>query len=723
MALEPIRLDDLSWDDLMGAARARIPAASAGLWTLHAAVDPGITLLELYAALLEQRLFWMDQPCASRRRALLALLGERPQPALAAATVIAFTGELQRETQNVTDDSQECEVAKYPDQLPEVRVGTLLQMVPEAQAWQPRRSGQAIEEGPPLVFTTDQALHLLPLVTADSTRRPAAARVDPAAVRLHVGGADRTFDLHMGRMPCLVAADGAEESHTEIILRLSQKISGPETGVVALLLDLNVPAGVTAEWLPTCGRTVPAAAEASWWFSTSDDYEQIAAKDVQDGTGGLRRPGVVRLTIPLTRWQGVKEETHLYAYTLQIRVRRPMYSFLPRVKQIVPNAVLARHRRPAVLTDDDLAKLAKQFREWQRVPVPGPRLVLPAGERPVLAETVRLELKERGALRRWRAVNDLARSGPADRHFVVDRAGGALHFGDGVQGKLPSPETAGEFHEWFVLKYEVGGGLDGNVAARRSWVTLDACRWKGVNVVAAEEGAEPESSEEAARRTGAALRRPSRCVTGPDYETLAVGTPGAAVRRAHAAVGRHPDFPCVPVPGAVTVFIVPDLPPRDEENELASCGDDLTALQPDAGVLAAVRRHLDRARLLTQELYVRGPHYRAVELRVTLTGRPADADAARAQMRRELHRYLHPLWGGDDGRGWAFGNPLRPSALLRVLQNVLGAELTVTQVEISLDGKAGQSCADVPIDAHELPALRGVRLQFLNEEPTGGGAL
>ena len=57
MSLPPLVLDDLTWETLTGAARRRIPAASAGAWTLHAPVDPGVTLLELLAYLLEQRLY------------------------------------------------------------------------------------------------------------------------------------------------------------------------------------------------------------------------------------------------------------------------------------------------------------------------------------------------------------------------------------------------------------------------------------------------------------------------------------------------------------------------------------------------------------------------------------------------------------------------------------------------------------------------------------------
>ena len=60
MPLEQIRLDDLSWPDMVQAVRSRIAAVSQEKWTHHAPVDPGVTLLELFAYLLEQRLYWLD---------------------------------------------------------------------------------------------------------------------------------------------------------------------------------------------------------------------------------------------------------------------------------------------------------------------------------------------------------------------------------------------------------------------------------------------------------------------------------------------------------------------------------------------------------------------------------------------------------------------------------------------------------------------------------------
>jgi hypothetical protein len=87
----PVVLDDLTFDDLLRIALADIPGSSHGGWTLHGAVDPGITVLELYCWLFEQRLFMAGQPAEPVLRAALRLLGiTDPRPATAAAAVLAF---------------------------------------------------------------------------------------------------------------------------------------------------------------------------------------------------------------------------------------------------------------------------------------------------------------------------------------------------------------------------------------------------------------------------------------------------------------------------------------------------------------------------------------------------------------------------------------------------------------------------------------------------------
>ena len=90
MTLPALKLDDLTWSDMVDAIRTRIVANSRGQWTMHGPADTGVTLLELFAYLFEQRIYWLDQVHAPLARALLALLDDAPRPTQAARTVLAF---------------------------------------------------------------------------------------------------------------------------------------------------------------------------------------------------------------------------------------------------------------------------------------------------------------------------------------------------------------------------------------------------------------------------------------------------------------------------------------------------------------------------------------------------------------------------------------------------------------------------------------------------------
>src|SRR5262245_51269631 len=87
MTLQALHLDDLGWRAMVDAIRGRIAGVSEEEWTLHAPVDPGVTLLELFAYLLEQRIYWLDQVPDALINGLIALLGAQRQPAVAATTL------------------------------------------------------------------------------------------------------------------------------------------------------------------------------------------------------------------------------------------------------------------------------------------------------------------------------------------------------------------------------------------------------------------------------------------------------------------------------------------------------------------------------------------------------------------------------------------------------------------------------------------------------------
>lgn len=667
MAIEPLLLDDLEWQGMVDSIRRRIPAASGGNWTLHAPVDPGVTLLELYAALLEQRVFQLDQTPDALMRAALALLGETPRPTAVATTVMELTG--------------------TPFQ--QVEDGTELRL----SARTPR-----------LVFTTGR-----PRAPEDPARRLTLLPLE--RLELAINGQDRTQDLLHGRLVRLFPADG-KPAEARIVLWLRQTIPPPPVAPFGLLVEIDAPSRIRPSWDPEAVDARPPAG-ISWEYPVKAADGTLRLQPfprVEDGTGGLRRSGLVRLSIPAipADWhfeEGTNPEgRRLFGYAVHLRVERATWSAPPRLAGLAVNAVEARHRRIT----------REHFLTLDRLPLPGFEIALaelPPNEaekdHPPLETTIKLELRERVAgWKPWSPTADLAFHGPADRVFEVDRRLGVLRFGDGLTGRQPVLGPGPNVK----VQYKVGGGPEGNLGRGLDWVGPEGVTAK--NLVAARGGAEAQTLTGARDETAASLRRPTRCVLRRDFEELARTTPGVAIARARAAVGLHPDHPCRLVPGAVTVFIVPQVP-REEENEELREGAFVAAPVVDPGALEMVRARLEAARLVTTELFVAPARYRPVSLLVAAEADPLDPAALESRLEEHLRRFLDPLTGGADGDGWPFGELLRPSALLREAQEALGRDGEVSRIVIGLDGKEpSEDCQEVKIDKHELVFLTDLRLEL-----------
>ncbi len=628
MTLPVPKLDDLTWADLMSAVTRRIPAESDGTWTLHAPVDPGITLLELFAYLLEQRLYWLDQAPDELVVAILKLLGlDPPRPAQAAATVLALA----------TDE-------KAPTVVP---AGTVFARDPAAA----------------IRFTLDD----------DVTAFPVSGEVTVFTDR------DRTADLLARRGVPLLGGGGAAAS-----ARFTLPLTGahPASGWLSLLVELDSPVPPSWSSAPVAVRP---PADLTWsWFRPDSDVSG-SFEEVEDGTGGLRRSGVVRLRPPV-EWSTVDRG-------LTIATTAATYTSPPVLLRLAVNASGARHRERRTVTD-----LADQTDGWLKLP--GQRLVLPDAADRLLTACLRLAGEE------WTAVADFAFGASRDRIFLLDRHEGALVFGDGLTGRIPRP--GGDV----LVEYTIGGGRDGNGGVTDNWLPVSAASpVRAANLVQATGGEDPETVAQARDRAAGSLGEVTRAVTAEDFVTLAVTTPGVAVGRAYAAIGEHPGFPCARVPGAVTVHVVPAAPR-------------VPAPEPDPGLLCAVADRLAKARLLTAEVFVRPPAYRDVRLRADLSGTPADRAKVSTVAGDALRRFLDPSAGGDDGTGWPFGEALRPSALIRAAQQALGDLADVAAVAIGIDGAdPSETCDDVPLRAGELPAVREVRTRVVPAVEPGEGLL
>ena len=113
-----------------------------------------------------------------------------------------------------------------------------------------------------------------------------------------------------------------------------------------------------------------------------------------------------------------------------------------------------------------------------------------------------------------------------------------------------------------------------------------------------------------------ALPAPTRAVNRLDLERLALDVPGTRVARARAWAAVHPEYPCLQAPGVVTVVVVPDMP--------------ITRPEPSQGLLQAVKRFLDRRRVVGTRVEVVGPHYLEVSVRARVRTRP-HTNAARVR--------------------------------------------------------------------------------------------
>lgn len=205
------------------------------------------------------------------------------------------------------------------------------------------------------------------------------------------------------------------------------------------------------------------------------------------------------------------------------------------------------------------------------------------------------------------------------------------------------------------------------------------------------------------------LRRMERAVTPADYECLAQEAAPARIARVR----------CVPradleksggaanignQPAAVSVVVVP------------TAGTGQLKPQPDAALIQAVRSYLEPRRLLTARLHVVGPGYLGVGVSVTVVRR-ADVfdEATRDEVVAALRRFLHPLQGGADGRGWPFGRAVYVSEIYELLERLPSVDYvkktsngTALRDELSADdasrlqrNAAGELVA-VALRAHEL---------------------
>jgi uncharacterized phage protein gp47/JayE len=255
----------------------------------------------------------------------------------------------------------------------------------------------------------------------------------------------------------------------------------------------------------------------------------------------------------------------------------------------------------------------------------------------------------------WQAAEDFLDSDEESRHYIIDRTSGQIRFGDGKNGMAPQAGA--------VIKatYQTGGGVMGNVRAGeiRNLLTSIAFVDSVINPESAQGAADTETEENVLEKSPKRIQHRWRAVTKEDYEWLA--------KEASRAVARAK---CIPnlndegekQPGCVSVIIVPE------------SREDLPI--PSSELVRIVEDYIkNRNPVSVSKLTVTYPAYLSISVTAELYVPSIDlASSVKFAAIERLKEFLHPLFGGYDGKGWEFGKIPCLSAILTLLEDLPNVE-------------------------------------------------
>lgn len=643
--LDPPPLDDRTWQDIVDQARSLIPSF-APEWTDHNPSDLGITLVELFAWIVEGMIYRLNRVPDRNYIEFLNLIGVTLDPATPATARLTYT---------------------LAPTLPPTPV-------PRGS----RAATQQTGDEPALVFETDQDATILPTSLTH-------------ALRIGAGLFGQIKYANVTRR--LVAAplenlDVSLPSGTDVTLALGfdQSVTQP------LTLDIRLrepapPNTFTVNGLYSAGTTEP----PSW----------NAIPGVNDGTQRLTRNGQITLTVPAT-WAGQNPEdwttvTALAAshvvdisrFWIGLRLANPTATTQRVVfEHILFNSVPATN----ALTIDAPEPLGTSTGErFQAFSLRNsPLFKTPASGEPYAHLVV--EVREPAALGQfgpwteWRRVDELEAG--AGRVYRLDPVLAVVEFGS--HDPVASPQGHGSIppvgSEVRARTYRhVAGGANGNLPP--STITVPRSPIAGIvgvtNHGAAQGGSNQQSVEDAKRRGPESLRNRYRAVTAEDYEYLTGEATTDVVKRRALEPRLWTIFDTIPAGlapgdpwtfgalnravGNVNVIVVPDAPVA------------VASPQPTVELLREVRDYLTARRTITVALNVTGPRYLPIQVildvriwrqavSLGLVPDPALSLQVRNDLDAKVRTYLHPIHGQADKEGWEVGEHVTIAGLFDFVQ-------------------------------------------------------
>ncbi len=611
MPLNAPNLDDRSFEEIKEMVRARIPRYTQE-WTDFNESDPGITLIELFSWLTEMMLYQMNQVPDRNYVKFLKLLNLELDPPMPAVADLTFTP----------------------------RQGARTESVPIHT----RVAAQSQETGELINFETEKGLDLIPYALSDvqvydgaSFQSLSQENITTSSTYFPFGSKPKQGSaLYLGFMP----PDPLPSPGTPYF---------PQQMSLRVFLSAESTAGAAQACDPGGAGLPPAPpVELVWEYRHPEPpYRWLPLTVFRDETAAFTREGYIEIAGPektaLTNEGRLIDPAEEKRFWIRCRLAHGVYpqGKEPEIEFIRSNSVSARSvtsvRNEILGRSDGTPNQRFDLRHSPILQVTGDT-----------AEQDNLQLTVEsigGTLERWQRVDDFLSSAPDDAHYVLKSAAGTLYFGDGRNGRIPSGNA-----EIVAAHYRYGGGKASNVAAGS--ITIPLTTLTGVDSVTNEReavgGRDEQTVDDLKAKAPCVLRHRNRAVTAEDFVSLA--TRAGGVIKATALAQTHPDYPGVPVPGAVTLVIVPD--------------SDDNPPQPSAELIRYVCGYLDQYRLLTTELHVKGPEFVEIRVEAKVSALPQVASGTVERLVREaLDERLNP-------REWLFGRDFNPTGLYRDIYRI-----------------------------------------------------
>jgi predicted phage baseplate assembly protein len=645
VSLPAPNLDDRTFQSLVDEAKRMVqrkwPEWTG--WTDHNVSDPGVTLIETFAFMVEQLIFRLNRVPDLNYIKFLELVGIELRPPRAAETEVTFW------------------LTAPQDHMVPVPTGTEVATV----------RAEMIEA---VTFHTDEPLAIVPC-----SRIALASQVSGSAAN------DQTDALAVGREISLFS--DAPLVGDAFYVGLSNAV--PRC-IVAMRFTGDV------EGYGINPRRPPRV----WQARTDRGWEDCEIE--VDETGGFNRAGDVVIHVP--RGHSLSADGGRTAAWLRCLVTEPPaggrpYLASPKIRDVIAFTVGGTtHAMHAEQIANDVIGTSEG--------VPGQAFDLSYqpvvfGSGPDTIE-VSFEVEQpdgtmAGVIEPWRRVETFATATTIDKVFRLDATAGRIQFGPGVRladgtvdqrGAVPARGAVMR-----AVRYRHGGGTQGNVGSRvltvlkTSVPSVSRCE----NRRPAQGGVDGETLASAKQRAPLAFRTRDRAVTAEDFEYLTL--------QAAPEIARAKCLESTGEPGLVRVLVVPHVP---DDPSIAG-GFRLEHLNPSDVTLGAIQDDLVRRRVVGTRVVIEPPRYQGV----TVVGRlRAWRTASESDLRHRtvvlLHRYLHPVHGGPDGTGWPFGRPLTPGEINAALTRVPGVDLVEEILLFGIDPVTNQR-AQQPVPRLDLP--------------------